>query len=154
MLPDGGLVEDEEGTLWRQEKNKVGQGGGVEVLKTYLQPGQKRSLEEERSGGEDVRKERMNRAPSFYFDKEEEKDYGEIAKRAWNSYFTGGFGKRGGNAEKWGKVLARNRPAVFVRSLRSSTGAFSLFDWSNILSLFLLFVVICCVALFVRPLRS
>ena len=139
MLPGGGLVEDEEGVLWREEKNKVGQGGGgiggVEVLETYVQPGQKRSLEVEgeRSGG-------------FYFDKEEEEKGGEIAKRAWNSYFTGGFGKRGGNnAEKWGKakVLAGIRPAVFVRPLRSLPGAFSLFDTAlNAFSLFALNVTL------------
>ena len=152
MLPGGGLVEDEEGVLWREEKNKVGQGGGgiggVEVLETYIQPGQKRSLEEEgeRTGGENVGEERMTLAPSFFFDKEEEEKGGEIAKRAWNSYFTGGFGKRGGNnAEKWGKakVLAGIRPAVFVRPLRSLPGAFSLFDTAlNAFSLFALNVTL------------
>ena len=127
MLPDG-LVEEEEGSFWREEKNKVGQGG---ILETYIQPGDRRTMvveeEGDRTGREDSREERMRIGPSFYFDKDDEKG-GERAKRAWNSYFTGGFGKRGG--DKWGKAkaLARIRPAVFVRPVRSSSGAFSLFD--------------------------
>ena len=132
MLPGGLVEEGEEGGLWREEKNKVGQGG---ILETYIQPGDKRTMvmEEEEgdgTGGVDSREEQMRIGPSFYFDKEDEQG-GEIAKRAWNSYFTGGFGKRGGDTgEKWGKaqVLARIRPGVFVRPVRSLPGAFSLFD--------------------------
>ena len=118
------VEEEEEGSPWREEKNKVGQGG---ILETYIQPGDKMPMEEERdgTGGVDSREEQVRIGPSFYVDKEDELG-GEIAKRAWNSYFTGGFGKRGGNIGRWekGQVLARIRPGVFVRPVRSLPGAF------------------------------
>ena len=131
LLP-GRLVEDEEGTIWREEKNKVGQGG---ILETFLQPGHKRTVEEEEgdgTGGEGAKNVWEDEiAPSFYFDKEENENGGEIAKRAWNSYFTGGFGKRGfgQTTNKWEKLVARIPPTVFVRPMRSLLpGAVSLFD--------------------------
>ena len=46
------------------------------------------------------------------------------AKRAWNSYFTGGFGKRAFDSElKASEILPRFQPALFVRPLRSLPGA-------------------------------
>ena len=125
LLPGGLVEEEEEGSPWRDEKDKVGQGG---ILETYLQPGDKMLMEEEGggTGGVDSREEQMRIGPSFYFDKEDDLG-GEINKRAWNSYFTGGFGKRGNdNTGRWEKaqVLARIRPGVFVRPVRSLPGAF------------------------------
>ena len=117
LLP-GGLVEDENGAIWSEEKNKVGQGGGI--LEAYLQPGHKGTVEEEEEGGATGGEEGI--APSFYFDKKDDENGGRIGKRAWNSYFTGGFGKRGSDDDttnKWGKVL----PTVFFRPMKSVPGA-------------------------------
>ena len=162
---NGELVEEEEaddGSLWREEKKKVGQGGGIletsyiqpgggnvgqegGILETYIQPGGgKRSIvveEEENGDGEDFREEQMRIGPSsFYFDNDKG---GEIAKRAWNSYFTGGFGKRSintgdtgntgntGNTGEWEKAKVILRP---MRSLPALPGAFSLFTSSVTLS--------------------
>jgi len=160
MLNDG-LVEEEEedGSLWREEKEKVGQGGEIletsyvqpgrgkvgqegGILETYIQPGgAKRSImvEEEENGEEQMR----NGPPSFYFEKEDKKG-GEIAKRAWNSYFTGGFGKRSintgntGNTGKWEKAKVILRPMRSLPALPDSSGStltapvLVLVDWPDI----------------------
>ena len=120
LLPGGLVEEEEEGSPWREEKNKVGQGG---ILETYIQPGDKMLMEEERdgTGGVDSPEEKIRIGPSFYFDKEDELG-GEITKRAWNSYFTGGFGKRSEDTT-WRKGKARESVLV-SKPLRSSLGAF------------------------------
>ena len=125
---DGGSVEDEEGILWREEKNKVGQEGergGGEVFDAYILPGQRRTREEvewDGKGGAGGDMEEMVWVdPMLYFDKEDEKGRA-IEKRAWNSYFTGGFGKRSEDTT-WRKGKARESVLV-SKPLRSSLGAF------------------------------
>ena len=125
---DGGSVEDEEGVLWREEKNKVGQGGergGGEAFDANILPGQRRTREEvewDGKGGAGGDMEEMVWVePLSYFDKENVKGRA-IEKRAWNSYFTGGFGKRSEDTT-WRKSKARESVLV-SKPLRSSLGAF------------------------------
>ena len=120
---DGGSVDDEEGVLWREEKNKVGQGGergGGEAFDAYILPGQRRTREgeewDDKGGAGGDMEEMMWVAPLLYFDKEDKKGRA-IEKRAWNSYFTGGFGKRSEDTT-WRKGKARES-VLMSKPLRS-----------------------------------
>ena len=130
----GQLVENEDGPLWAEEKNKAEQGGWEgEGQRGWLEPV---FSQHGRRGGlqvpdqeEDGRMEEGDL--SFYISGENngiDKGNGikvlRKAKRAWNSYFTGGFGKRAFDSElKASEILPRFQPALFVRPLRSLPGA-------------------------------
>ena len=122
----GQLVENEDGPLWAEEKNKAEQGGWLEPV--FSQHGRRGGLQVP-GQEEDGRMEEDDL--SIYISGENNGIDGgngikvlKKAKRAWNSYFTGGFGKRAFDSElKASEILPRFRPALFVRPLRSLPGA-------------------------------
>ena len=133
MFP-GQLVENENRPLWAEETDKAEQGGwegdwqGGWLEPVFSQPG--------RRGGPQVpdqeEGDRMEEGNlPFYLSGENIGVDGKNgikrlrkAKRAWNSYFTGGFGKRAFDSDlEASEILPRFRPALFVRPLRSLPGA-------------------------------
>ena len=133
MFP-GQLVENGNGPLWAEEKNKAeqggwegeGQGGWQEPV--FSHPGRRGGLQV--PGQEEDGRMEEDDLP-FYLSGENNGVDGENgikrlrkAKRAWNSYFTGGFGKRAFDSElEASEIQPRFRPGLFVRPLRSLPGA-------------------------------
>ena len=128
----GQLVENEDGPLWAEEKNKAEQEGWEgEEQRGWLEP-----VFSGRRGGlqvpdqeEDGRMEEDD-LPFYLSGENNGVDGGNgikvlrKAKRAWNSYFTGGFGKRALDSDlEASEIPPRFRPALFVRLLRSLPGA-------------------------------